>query len=99
MNLTGTIDVLVLTIHAHAGAGDRQEYADAIPIHRLQFPHNKSAIVLVDVQTSTFHITPVQTRRSSWSRKSSITSMAGKSLAAMGGRRLSSILRQVNRQG
>jgi hypothetical protein len=33
-------------------AGDRQEYADTIPIHRLQ-PHNKSAIVLVDVQTST----------------------------------------------
>src|SRR5450631_1256765 len=36
-------------------AGDLQEYADTIPIHRLRFPHNKSAIVLVDVQTLTFH--------------------------------------------
>jgi hypothetical protein len=34
-------------------AGDLQEYADAIPVHRLQFPHNKSAIALVDVQTLT----------------------------------------------
>jgi len=44
-------------------AGDLQEYADTIPIHRLQFPRNKSAIVLVDVQTSTFHIGLVETRR------------------------------------
>src|SRR5229473_83617 len=35
-------------------AGDLQEYADTIPIHRLQFPHNKSTIVLTDVQTLTF---------------------------------------------
>src|SRR5229473_664221 len=48
-------------------AGDLQEYADTIPIHRLQFPHNKSAIVRVDVQTLTFHIGFVETRRSSWS--------------------------------
>jgi hypothetical protein len=96
MNLIGAIVVLVLTIHA---AGDLQEYADTIPIHRLQFPHNKSAILLVDVQASTFHIALVQTRRSSWSHKSSITSMASKSPAAMGGRRPSSIPRRVNRRG
>jgi hypothetical protein len=46
-------------------ARDLKEYADPIPIHRLQFPHNKSAIVLVDVQTLAFHIGPVETRRSS----------------------------------
>jgi hypothetical protein len=44
-------------------AGDLQEYADTIPIHRLQFPHNKSAIVLVDVQTLTFHTGLAETRR------------------------------------
>jgi hypothetical protein len=44
-------------------AGDLQEYADTIPIHRLQFPRNKSAIALVDVQTSTFHIGLAETRR------------------------------------
>src|SRR6267142_5597708 len=44
-------------------AGDLQEYADTIPIHRLQFPHNKSATAFVDVQTSTFHIGLVETRR------------------------------------
>src|SRR6266852_1223463 len=33
-----------------------KQHADANPIHRLQFPHNKSAIVLVDVQALTFHI-------------------------------------------
>jgi len=38
-------------------AGDLQEYADTIPIHRLQFPHNKSTIVLTDVQTLTFRQT------------------------------------------
>jgi hypothetical protein len=63
MNFADAIDVLVLTIRAHAGAGDCQEYADAIPIRRLQFPHNKSAIVLVDVQTLTIHIGLVQTWR------------------------------------
>jgi hypothetical protein len=36
-------------------ARDLQEYADTIPIHRLQFPHNKFKIVLVDVQALTFH--------------------------------------------
>src|SRR4030081_1760200 len=44
-------------------ASDLQEYADTIPIHRLQFPHNRSTIVLVDVQTSTFHIRHMETRR------------------------------------
>src|SRR5258708_35065738 len=44
-------------------ASDLQEYADTIPIHRLQFPHNKSTIVLVYVQTSTFHIRLIETRR------------------------------------
>jgi hypothetical protein len=34
-------------------AGDLQEYADTIPIHRLQFPHNECATALVDVQTLT----------------------------------------------
>jgi hypothetical protein len=62
MNLTDAIDVLVLTIQRNAGTGDRPESAHAIPIHRLQFPHNKSAIVLVDARASTFHITFVQTR-------------------------------------
>ena len=56
MDLTGAIDVLVPTIHAHAGAADLKEYEDTIPIHRLQFPHNKFAIVLADVQTLTFHL-------------------------------------------
>jgi hypothetical protein len=63
MDLTGAINVVVLTIHTHARAGDLQEYADTIPIHRLQFPHNKSAVVLVDVQTLTLHIGLVETRR------------------------------------
>src|SRR5882724_1213998 len=98
MSLTDAIDVLMLTIHAHAGAGDRQEYADAIPIHRLQFPHNNPAIVLVDVHASTLHIGLVQTWRWSWSHKSSITSMASKSLAAMDGHHLSSIPQQVSRR-
>src|SRR6266851_4632419 len=62
MDLTGAINVLVLTIHAHAGAGDPQEYADTIAIHRLQFPHNKSAIVLVDAQTLTFDIRLVENK-------------------------------------
>ena len=62
MDLTGAIDVLVPTIHAHASAADLKEYADTIPIHRLQFLHNKSTIVLVDVQTSTFHIGLLETR-------------------------------------
>jgi hypothetical protein len=38
------------------GAGDLQEYADAIPIHRLQFPHNEPKIAPTDVQTLTFLI-------------------------------------------
>jgi hypothetical protein len=63
MDLTGAIDVLVPTIHAHAGAADLKEYEDTIPIHRLQFPHNNSAILPVDVQTLTFHIGLVETRR------------------------------------
>jgi hypothetical protein len=50
-----------------------------IPIHRLQFPHN-NPIALFDVQTSTLLIGPVETRRSSWPRKSSILSIAGGSL-------------------
>jgi hypothetical protein len=29
MNLTDAIEVLVLTIHAHASAADRQEHTDA----------------------------------------------------------------------
>src|SRR5712692_7082622 len=37
-------------------AGNFQEYTDTIPIHRLQFSHNKPVIVLADVQISTFHI-------------------------------------------
>src|SRR5258705_3717187 len=44
-------------------AGDLQEYADTIPIHRLQFPRNKCAIVLVDVQTLTFHAGLVEAKR------------------------------------
>src|SRR6476660_8744969 len=32
------------------------QHADTIPIRRLQFSHNKSAMVLVDVQTSRLHI-------------------------------------------
>src|SRR5260221_6627382 len=68
MNLTGAINVLVLTIHAHAGAGDLQEYADTISFNRLQFSHNKSAIVLVDVQTLTFHIALVETSKQGGSR-------------------------------
>jgi hypothetical protein len=63
MDLTGAISVLVPTIRAYAGAGGLQEYADTIAIHRLQFSHNKSAIVLVDVQTLTNHIGLLQTRR------------------------------------
>jgi hypothetical protein len=63
MALTSAISVLVLTIHTHVGADDLQEYADTIPIHRLQFPHNNSAIVLVDVQTLALHIGLVETRR------------------------------------
>src|SRR5260370_14223417 len=63
MELPGEINAVVL-IRVHAGTGLR-EYADTIPIHRLQFPHNKSAIVLVDVQTLTPHIERVEiTRRS-----------------------------------
>ncbi len=31
-----------------ARASDLQEYADTIPIHRLQFPQNEPAIVLAD---------------------------------------------------
>jgi hypothetical protein len=50
MDLTGAINVLVQTFHTRAGAGDLQEYAEMIPIRRLQFSHNKSAIVIVDVQ-------------------------------------------------
>jgi len=50
------VNILVLTTYEHTGAGDLKKYADAIPIYRLQVPHNKSAILLVDVQTSTFHI-------------------------------------------
>ena len=34
-------------------AGDLQEYADTIPIHRLQFPHSKAAIALADVRILT----------------------------------------------
>jgi hypothetical protein len=37
-------------------AGDLQEYADTIPIHRLQILHNTFAIVLADVQALTFHL-------------------------------------------
>src|SRR6267154_4543553 len=96
MDLADAIDVLADDLCA---GEDCQEYADAISIHRLQFPHNNSAIVLVDVPASTFHIGLVETTwRSSWSRESSITSMASKSLAAMGGRRRSLIPRQVNRR-
>jgi hypothetical protein len=62
MDLTGAIGV-VPTIHAHAGAGNFREYADTVPNHRLQFAHNKSAIVLVDVQTLAIHIVLVKTRR------------------------------------
>jgi len=62
MDLTGAINVPVLTIDAHSGAGNLQEYADTIPIHRLQFPHNKSAIILVDARTLTFHIGLVQNK-------------------------------------
>jgi hypothetical protein len=51
-----------LTIHAHAGARDPWEYADTIAIHQLQFPHNKSAIILVDAETSTFHIGLVENK-------------------------------------
>ncbi len=62
MDLAGAINVPVPTIDAHAGAGDLQEYADTIAIHRLQFPHNKSAIILVDAQTLTFHIGLVENK-------------------------------------
>jgi hypothetical protein len=33
MDHAGATNVHVLTIHAHAGAGDLQEYADPISIH------------------------------------------------------------------
>jgi hypothetical protein len=45
---------VLLTIHAHVEPSSRN-YADTIRVHRLRFPHNKSAIILVDVLTSTFH--------------------------------------------
>jgi hypothetical protein len=68
-------------------AGDLQEDADPIPIHRLQLPHNKSAIILVDVQTSTFHGRLAETRKLWCFHKSIIAPMARKSPAATSGRR------------
>jgi hypothetical protein len=69
-------------VHAQTPSGtenltracDLQEYADTIPIHRLQLPHNKHAIVLADVQTLAFHIGLVET---------SIPPMASKSSQAL----------------
>ena len=44
-------------------AGDLQEYADTIPIHRLQFPHNEPAIVLAFVWIFAFDIELMERRR------------------------------------
>src|SRR4030088_418151 len=65
-------------------ASDLQEYADTIPIHRLQFLHNNSTIVLVDVQTSTFHIRLMETRRRMRTASQSFFSLIPRLLGAIG---------------
>jgi len=88
VDLAGAINVLVLTPSS----------MDANPIHRLQFSHNKSAMVPVDVPALTFQIGTCGAKE-----VIVVTQLKhyinGKSLAAMGGRRRSSIPQPVSRLG